>query len=106
MTETILLRYPNHSDDDTARASASDPACASPRISTRIVGRERLVAQLVEARRKRCIGMQGPAGYGKTTALIAWREALYPLAFQVAWLTLSDETDDLARFLDPSEDLP
>ncbi|WP_250520013.1 MULTISPECIES: LuxR C-terminal-related transcriptional regulator [unclassified Caballeronia] len=100
MTETILLRYPNHSDDDTARASASDPACASPRISTRIMGRERLVAQLVEARRKRCIVMQGPAGYGKTTALIAWREALYPLAFQVAWLTLSDETDDLARFLD------
>ncbi|KXV13444.1 helix-turn-helix transcriptional regulator [Caballeronia megalochromosomata] len=92
MTETTVLRNPNDLHHDVA--------LASPRVPTRVVGRERLVAQLVEARRKRCIVMQGPAGYGKTTALIAWREALYPLAFQVAWLTLADEIDDLARFLD------
>ncbi|BCQ27033.1 AAA family ATPase (plasmid) [Caballeronia sp. NK8] len=97
MTETIIIRNPNHDLDDAATPPV---ACASPRVSTLVVGRERLVAQLVEARRKRCIVVQGPAGYGKTTALIAWREALYPLAFQVAWLTLSDEIDDLARFLD------
>ncbi|WP_321797324.1 LuxR C-terminal-related transcriptional regulator [Caballeronia sp. J97] len=103
MTETIVLRNPNHIDDDPALISApspAGPACASPRASTRVLGRERLVAQLVEARRKRCIVMQSPAGYGKTTALIAWREALYPLAFQVAWLTLVPEIDDLAPFLD------
>ncbi|SAK57654.1 ATP-dependent transcription regulator LuxR [Caballeronia catudaia] len=96
MTETIVLRNPNHVDHDAAPAAG----CASPRASALVVGRERLVAQLVEARRKRCIVMQGPAGYGKTTALIAWREALYPLAFQVAWLTLADELDDPAPFLD------
>lgn len=103
MTETIVLRYPNHIGHDAAPLSASQPvesAYVSPRVSTRVVGRERLLTQLIEARRKRCIVMQGPAGYGKTTALIAWREALYPLAFQVAWLTLADEIDDLARFLD------
>ncbi|SAK78175.1 ATP-dependent transcription regulator LuxR [Caballeronia fortuita] len=101
MNETIFLRIPDHADDRAGPSSApADRACGSPRVSTRIVGRERLIGQLVESRRKRCIVMQGPAGYGKTTALIAWREALYPLAFQVAWLTLSEEIDDLARFLD------
>ncbi|HKT95917.1 MAG TPA: LuxR C-terminal-related transcriptional regulator [Paraburkholderia sp.] len=72
----------------------------APRNKTRIVARERLIAQLIEARRKRCILVQGPAGCGKTTTLIAWREALLPLGFDLAWLTLSPDDDDLANFID------
>ncbi|MFP6560386.1 LuxR C-terminal-related transcriptional regulator [Paraburkholderia sp. B3] len=72
----------------------------TPRNKTRIVARERLINQLLEARRKRCILVQGPAGCGKTTLLVAWREALLPLGFDLAWLTLSPEDDDLASFLD------
>lgn len=82
-----------------AGASALSPRSVSPRGAARIVARERLLAQLIEARRKRCIVIQGPAGCGKTSLLVAWREALLPLGFDVAWLTLAVD-DDLTRFLD------
>ncbi|WP_413186002.1 LuxR C-terminal-related transcriptional regulator [Paraburkholderia sacchari] len=72
----------------------------APRHRTRVVARERLVAQLIEARRKRCIMLQGPAGCGKTSTLVAWREALLPLGFELAWLTLAPEDDELANFID------
>ncbi|WP_233882272.1 LuxR C-terminal-related transcriptional regulator [Paraburkholderia flagellata] len=72
----------------------------APRSKTRVVARERVVGQLIEARRKRCIVLQGPAGCGKTTTLLAWREALLPLGFDLAWLTLAPEDDDLASFVD------
>lgn len=91
----------------SSSASPASPAAAgasarvmAPRSKTRIVARERLIAQLIEARRKRCIVIQGPAGCGKTAALVAWREALLPLGFDLAWLTLAPEDDDLASFID------
>ncbi|MEW6341589.1 MAG: LuxR C-terminal-related transcriptional regulator [Pseudomonadota bacterium] len=71
-----------------------------PRSATRIVARERLLTQLLEARRKRCIVMQGPAGCGKTSTLAAWREALLPLGFEIAWLTLAPDDNDLTLCLD------
>lgn len=71
-----------------------------PRGAGRIVGRERLIKQLLEARRKRCIVLQGPAGCGKTTVTVAWRQALLPLDFDVAWLTLTPEDNELTRWLD------
>lgn len=72
----------------------------APRNKTRTVARTRLVDKLIEARRKRCILVQGPAGCGKTTMLVAWREALLPLGFDLAWLTLSPDDNDLASFID------
>jgi LuxR family maltose regulon positive regulatory protein len=71
-----------------------------PRSAGRIVGRERLVKQLLDARRLRCIVLQGPAGCGKTTVMVAWRQALLPLDFDVAWLTLSPDDNELTRWLD------
>lgn len=71
-----------------------------PRNSGRVVARERLHAQLQEARRKRCIVLKGPAGCGKTTALVAWRQLLLPLGFDVAWLTLTSDDNHPMRFLD------
>ncbi|MGH6627236.1 MAG: LuxR C-terminal-related transcriptional regulator, partial [Burkholderiaceae bacterium] len=56
--------------------------------------------RLHEARRLRCVVLTGPAGAGKSTTLAAWRRALLPLGFEVAWLSLAAEDDDLARFLD------
>lgn len=72
----------------------------APRRTARIVARERLVTQLLGSRRKRCFVLQGPAGCGKTTTLVAWRVALLPLSFNVAWLTLTAEDNDLSHFLD------
>jgi LuxR family maltose regulon positive regulatory protein len=71
-----------------------------PRSTARIVGRERLVSLFVESRRKRCVVLRGPAGFGKTTVMMAWRQALLPLDFDVAWLTLSVEDNEPTRWLD------
>lgn len=71
-----------------------------PRASGRIVARDKLISQLLDARRLRCIVLQGPAGCGKTTALVAWRQALLPLGFDMAWLTLTPEDNEPTRFLD------
>ncbi|EUC17148.1 ATP-, maltotriose- and DNA-dependent transcriptional regulator MalT [Burkholderia sp. YR290] len=71
-----------------------------PRSAARVVARERLLAQLRDARRMRCIVVQGPAGSGKTTALVAWREALLPLGFDIAWLTFTSDDDDPTVCLD------
>ncbi|WP_250527547.1 LuxR C-terminal-related transcriptional regulator [Caballeronia sp. GAWG2-1] len=72
----------------------------APRGAARIVARERLLARLLDARRSRCVILQGPAGCGKTSVVIAWREALLSLSFDIAWLTLAPEDNDLAHFFD------
>ncbi|MDD2058173.1 LuxR C-terminal-related transcriptional regulator [Pseudomonas sp. GD03860] len=71
-----------------------------PRSSGRLISRERLQEQMLKARRQRCIVLQGPAGCGKTSTLIAWRQGLLPLGYDVAWLTLSADDNELTRFLD------
>ncbi|MEJ8856599.1 LuxR C-terminal-related transcriptional regulator [Variovorax robiniae] len=71
-----------------------------PRSAGRMVERDKLITQLLEARRLRCFVLQGPAGCGKTMTLVAWRQALLPLGFHVAWLTLAPEDNELTRFLD------
>ncbi|ASW02313.1 LuxR C-terminal-related transcriptional regulator [Paraburkholderia aromaticivorans] len=83
-----------------AAESRADPRLIAPRSTARVVARERLLAQLLDARRNRCVVLQGPAGCGKTTLLIAWREALLSLGFDIAWLTLVPEDNELAHFLD------
>ncbi|SAL84147.1 ATP-dependent transcription regulator LuxR [Caballeronia choica] len=60
--------------------------------------REALMKRLLDARRQRCVVIQGPAGSAKTSVLLAWRQALLTLDFDVAWLSLSPEDDDLVSF--------
>ncbi|WP_160105566.1 LuxR C-terminal-related transcriptional regulator [Pseudomonas izuensis] len=93
---------------DTPSSPVSNPT-QSPIVSTklipprnagRLISRERLQDQMLKARRQRCIVLKGPAGCGKTSTLIAWRQALLPLGFEVAWLTLSADDNELTRFLD------
>ena len=71
-----------------------------PRDAGRILAREHLIARLMEARRFRCISLQGPAGYGKTTTIAAWRRELLTLGFDVAWLTLATDDNEVSRWLD------
>ncbi|QFZ84016.1 helix-turn-helix transcriptional regulator [Variovorax paradoxus] len=72
----------------------------APRGATRVVARERLLARLTEARHRRCVVLQGPAGCGKSATLVAWRQALLLLGFDVAWLSLGADDDELTRWLD------
>jgi LuxR family maltose regulon positive regulatory protein len=72
----------------------------SPRASGRLIARDKLQEQLVNARHKRCFVLKGSAGCGKTSTLIAWRQSLLPLGFDVAWLTLTSDDNELTRFID------
>lgn len=71
-----------------------------PRSARRPMPREALLARLLEARRRACVVVQGPAGSGKTSVLVAWRQALLSLDFDVAWLSLSTEDNHATRFFD------
>ncbi|MBB4866769.1 LuxR family maltose regulon positive regulatory protein [Pseudomonas nitritireducens] len=71
-----------------------------PRSGSRVIARERLVQRLVESRRRRCTVIKGPAGWGKTTVLLACRQHLLSLGFEVAWLSLGAEDNELGRFVD------
>ncbi|WP_454712427.1 LuxR C-terminal-related transcriptional regulator [Cupriavidus nantongensis] len=88
--------------DPPAPPAAPMPALAGTarRGAMRVVARERLLARLTEARRRRCIVLHGPAGCGKTALLKAWRMELLGLGFDVAWLTLEPADNDLTRWLD------
>jgi LuxR family maltose regulon positive regulatory protein len=68
-----------------------------PRAARRLMPREALLARLMEARRQRCVVVQGPAGSGKTSTLVAWRQALLTLDFDVAWLSLAAEDNEPTR---------
>src|SRR5262245_2839447 len=71
-----------------------------PRSARNLLPRDVLIARLQEARRQRCVVIQGPAGCGKTSTLAAWRRELLALNFDVAWLTLAGEDDELTHFCD------
>ncbi|SDN48170.1 LuxR C-terminal-related transcriptional regulator [Pseudomonas jinjuensis] len=69
-----------------------------PRGARHLMPRDALIARLQEARRQRCVVIQGPAGCGKTSTLLAWRRELLALNFDVAWLSLTGEDNELTRF--------
>ncbi|WP_112776423.1 LuxR C-terminal-related transcriptional regulator [Cupriavidus alkaliphilus] len=71
-----------------------------PRPARRPLAREALAARLLEARHQRCVIVQGPAGCGKTSSLVSWRQELVALGFGVAWLSLAEEDNEPARFFD------
>ncbi|RWA49075.1 hypothetical protein AU476_31170 [Cupriavidus sp. UYMSc13B] len=62
--------------------------------------REALMARLLDARRQRCVVIQGQAGSGKTSTLMAWRKAMLSLGYDV-WLAVAGaEDNDPARFFE------
>lgn len=71
-----------------------------PRGARRLMPREALMGRLLDARRHRCVVIQGQAGSGKTSTLMAWRQAMISLGHDVCWLSLSAEDNEPARFLD------
>ncbi|MFM0505608.1 LuxR C-terminal-related transcriptional regulator [Paraburkholderia caffeinilytica] len=69
-----------------------------PRGARQLMPREALMARLLEARRQRCVVIQGPAGSAKTSTMLALRQAMLTLDYDVAWLSLAPEDDDLTAF--------
>jgi LuxR family maltose regulon positive regulatory protein len=95
-----MTAAPTHDSAERALEPIASTKLRPPRPARRLMAREALLARLQDARRKRCVVVQGPAGSGKTSTLVAWRQALLTLNFDVAWLTLAGEDDDPLRFLD------
>ncbi|AQV98595.1 LuxR family transcriptional regulator [Cupriavidus necator] len=83
-----------------AARSIASTKLVPPRGARRLMPREALLARLLDARRQRCVVVQGPAGSGKTSTLVAWRQALLSLDFDVAWLSLGAEDNEPTRFFD------
>lgn len=71
-----------------------------PRHVRKLLPRERLMSRLLDARRQRCVVIQGQAGAGKTSALMVWRKGLISLGFDVSWLALGVEDNAPARFFE------
>ncbi|HMN81927.1 MAG TPA: LuxR C-terminal-related transcriptional regulator [Burkholderiaceae bacterium] len=71
-----------------------------PRAARQLVVREALLARLTEARWLRCVLLRSPVGSGKTSTLVAWRQELMSLDFDVAWLSAAAEDDEASRFFD------
>lgn len=64
-----------------------------PLVPAQTVARERLFARLREGRGRRLTLLAGPAGFGKSTLLAAWREEELSRR-PVAWVTLDERDDD------------
>jgi LuxR family maltose regulon positive regulatory protein len=69
-----------------------------PLSSHALVPRPRLSALLDEGLQRSLTVVSAPAGFGKTTLLSAWAEALPKEAAQVAWVSLDEQDNDPVRF--------
>jgi len=61
--------------------------------------RDRLMAILRAAGRRRLILIYAPSGYGKTTLVAQWRAELTSSGVAVAWLTVDDDDNNVVWFL-------
>ena len=69
----------------------------APPLRPSVVQRTRLIARLNEGRKLSLIS--APAGFGKTTLVSEWIATLTGSGVRVAWLSLDEGDNDLARFL-------
>ncbi len=83
--------YPQHA---LSRAKVTPP-----RHTGGLLQREPLLSRMLKARRLRCMVVRAPAGTGKTSLMTAFQQALTPLGFEVAWLSLSADVDCSAGLL-------
>ncbi|QYX48722.1 LuxR C-terminal-related transcriptional regulator [Pseudomonas tussilaginis] len=86
-----------HLSADRALQLIPDTKVIPPRGARQLMPRAVLMSRLMEARRQRCVAIQGPAGSGKTSTLLAWRRELVAIDFDVAWLSLTGEDNEPAR---------
>lgn len=86
-----------HLSADWAQQLIPDTKVIPPRGARQLMPRTALMSRLMDARRQRCVAIQGPAGSGKTSTLLAWRRELIAINFDVAWLSVIGEDNEPAR---------
>jgi ATP/maltotriose-dependent transcriptional regulator MalT len=70
-----------------------------PAAAQSLVTRDRLMAILRAAGRRRLILVYAPSGYGKTTLVAQWRAELTSSGVVVGWLTVDDDDNNVVWFL-------
>ena len=71
-----------------------------PPVPTRsLVVRDRLTDVLRAGGRRRCVLIQAPSGFGKTTLAAQWREKLSADGVAVGWLTIDEDDNNVVWFL-------
>lgn len=70
-----------------------------PASPPQLVARGHLLEQLNAGRRRRLTLIHGPAGFGKTTLVVQWRDLLLQDGAAVAWLSMGREDNALDRWL-------
>ncbi|WP_043422612.1 hypothetical protein [Cupriavidus basilensis] len=66
---------------------------APPRLGSRAIPREDLLASLHGARQCKLVLITAGTGYGKTTLMAQWRQKLIAQGASVAWLTLGPDDE-------------
>ncbi|MEV6138025.1 protein kinase [Nocardia sp. NPDC051990] len=86
------------------RTGAPPPSVATkfrpPLAAHALVRRERLIERMWAAGRKRLVVIHAPAGFGKSTLAMQWRERLQAEGVSVAWLNIDPDDNTLAWFLE------
>lgn len=73
---------------------------APPSCLTQLIERGDLLTTIDRQRHKRLLVVQAPAGYGKTTLLAQWREAVLASGSPVAWIGLESPDRAPAGFVE------
>ena len=64
-----------------------------------LIDRSRLTERLADMERARLTVLQAPAGYGKTTLMLQWHQALKQQVRPAAWLSVESSDYDVVSFL-------
>lgn len=78
----------------THRTHLISTKLAPPRLPRRLVHREDVLRMLELGVERKLTVLHAPAGFGKTTVLVDWRERLLATARLVAWITLDADDND------------
>lgn len=70
-----------------------------PRLARDVVARPDVIARLEASRARAVTLLCAPAGYGKTTAVVSWLQALVQADAPVAWCSIDEGDDHLFTFV-------
>lgn len=99
----FALTYPRMGDslikgEELFRDQLLETKFFVPVASHALIPRPRLMALLDTCPRRPLTLVSAPAGFGKTTLLSEWVQALAPESIRVAWVSLDEQDNDLVRF--------
>ncbi|MCW4355242.1 protein kinase [Hoyosella sp. YIM 151337] len=100
MSQTAPQRTPAPSSRHTPPAPAPATRFRPPSPGRPLVHRQRLISQLMSAKRYRLTVIHAPTGFGKSTLAAQWGQQLADNGVPVAWLTVDSDDNNVVWFLE------